>query len=138
MSSHVYKINKYKEASMPTLQLFISVVLMALTLSIHANEPISFKVKKGPPSFVITLASNPTTGFQWSVVSYDKDLLTLSSSTYQGPDSEMIGAGGHMLYTFSLNKGKNYPGTTDLMFQYARPWEKVTPGAIQKVTVNFR
>ena len=119
------------------MNLLMSFVMMLVPLSVYANKALLVNVPKNKSSFVITLEANPTTGYQWSVVSFDKDLLTLSSSYYQGPDSKLIGAGGHMLFTFTLNKEKAYPKTTDLFFSYARPWEKGDTGAKQKVTVHF-
>ena len=111
--------------------------MVALSALAHASEPLSINVDKRQSSFVINLPANPTTGYQWSVVQFDKDLLTLSSSAYQKPDNHLIGAGGHMLYTFTLNSGKNYPDFTKFVFKYARPWEKQDTGSVQKVTVHF-
>jgi inhibitor of cysteine peptidase len=111
--------------------------MMALSVLAHANEPLSINVNKNHISFVISLPANPTTGFQWSVVQFDKDLLTLSSNIYQRSDLMLIGSGGHMVYTFTLNKGKTYPESTQLVFKYSRPWEKNDIGSVQKVNVNF-
>lgn len=112
--------------------------LLMLSLSFIAyTEDISINVNKNNPSFTVTLAANPTTGFQWTVEKLDKKLLTLTNSTYQKPASKAIGAGGQMLYTFSLNKGKVYPKSTQLNFKYARPWEKEDTGIKQKVLVHF-
>ena len=117
------------------MKIITGFIMSALSLIGHA-DPLTVNVDKKQSSFVINLAANPTTGFQWTVVSYDKDLLTLSDSTYQKPNTQLIGAGGHMLFTFTINKGKAYPKSTDLVFKYARPWEK-NSGTIQNVTVNF-
>jgi inhibitor of cysteine peptidase len=111
--------------------------MLALSALAHANDPLSVNVNKKESSFVINLPANPTTGYQWSVATFDKDLLTLSSGMYQKPDTQLIGAGGHMLYTFTLNAGKIYPKNTKIVFKYARPWEKKDAGSIQKVIVNF-
>lgn len=115
----------------------LGIMMLLCTMAIHADEPMSINIDADKPNFVITLAANPTTGFQWTVVEFDKDLLSLSSSVYQRPDTKLIGAGGHMLFTFTLNKGKAYPQSTNLVFKYARPWEKDDTGATQTVTVNF-
>jgi inhibitor of cysteine peptidase len=119
------------------MKLLTGLAMMMFAVLAHADDPMSMNVSKDQSSFVVNLAANATTGFQWSVVEFDKDLLTLSSSVYQRPDTKLIGAGGRMLFTFSLNKGKTYPKTTDLSFKYARPWEKEDTGTVQKVTVNF-
>ncbi|MFI4919145.1 MAG: protease inhibitor I42 family protein [Legionellales bacterium] len=86
--------------------------------------------------FIVTLAANPTTGYQWSVVQFDKKLLTLSSSHYQKSETHLIGAGGNMLFTFSLRKGKSYPAKSDMVFKYARSWEP-SAGMLKKVKINF-
>lgn len=111
--------------------------MMMLTMFAHADDSLSLDVAKGQKSFVVNLPANPTTGFQWSVVQYDKDLLTLGSSVYHGPNTKLIGAGGRMLFTFNLNKGAALPKSTDLTFKYARSWEKNGESTIQKVTINF-
>lgn len=111
--------------------------VMAFALPLHAQDVLSIDVNKNQSSFEIVLPANPTTGFQWSVLSFDKDLLALNSSVYKGPDSALIGAGGHMSFTFGLNKKKAYPKTSLLEFKYARPWEKKSSGRIQKVVVHF-
>ncbi len=119
---------------MKILAYFSSMIATGL---IYAAEPILINVNKNQSSFIVNLAANPTTGYQWSVIHFDNDLLTLHSSVYQRPNTKLIGAGGRMLFTFTLNKGKTYPQTTELTFKYARPWEKKDTGTIQKVTVNF-
>lgn len=112
--------------------------MMMLAVFAHADDVMSLDIAKGQKSFVVNLPANPTTGFQWSVVQYDKDLLTLGSSVYHGPNTKLIGAGGRMLFTFTLNKGITLPKTTELTFKYARPWEKKGEFTMQKVTVNFQ
>src|SRR5690348_9410371 len=84
----------------------------------HASGDINMKASTTKPSFVVTLAANPTTGYQWAVVSYDKNLFSLSSSKYIKPQTNLIGSGGQMVYTFILNKGKTYPKKTNLLFKY--------------------
>lgn len=123
---------KAKEQAMNKL---IGLAMVALSFISHA-DPLAIKVSNQQSSFVVNLEANPTTGYQWEVVSYDKALLTLKSSVYQRPDTKLIGAGGQMLFTFTVNKGKTHPKSTKLVFKYARPWEKDT-GTLQKVVVNF-
>jgi inhibitor of cysteine peptidase len=117
------------------MNIIIGSIMSALSLIVHADT-LSVNVEKKQSSFVVRLAANPTTGFQWSVVSYDKELFTLSASSYQKPSTKLIGAGGHSLFTFTLKKGYAYPKSTALVFKYARPWEN-KGGSIQNVTVNF-
>lgn len=101
----------------------------------QANVQV-INVGRAATIFVVKLAANSTTGYQWSVVSFDKNLLSLDASDYQKSASNLIGSGGEMVYTFSLKKGKVYPSKTDLVFKYARSWE-VKGFRLQKVRVLF-
>ncbi len=112
-------------------------ILLCLSVSANAGDDISINVNKDQANFVVTLPANPTTGYQWSVVSFDKDLLTLQGSKYQSPQTKLIGAGGQMVFTFALNKGKTYPDKTNMQFNYARSWEP-NSGSKQNVIVNFK
>lgn len=102
----------------------------------HANGYLTLNVNNQNPSFVITVPANPTTGFQWTVVHYNKNLFTLSHSMYERPKTNLIGAGGQMHFTFMLKKGKTYPESTKIVLKYARSWE---PGSasVKEVRVNF-
>ncbi|AOW57460.1 TPA: protease inhibitor I42 family protein [Legionella pneumophila] len=111
-------------------------LLMGFSALAYANNEVVINVSSKNPSFVVSLAANPTTGYQWSVVEFDKNLLTLSNSIYEKPKSNLIGAGGKMLFTFNLNKGKTYPAQTKMVFKYARSWEPES-GTIKNVTINF-
>jgi inhibitor of cysteine peptidase len=114
----------------------LSILLLVWLMTGYAQSELSLDVSVREPSFVIYLEANPTTGFQWTVEQYDKNILTLSSSSYEKPNTKLIGAGGHMKFIFSLNKGKPFPEHTQLQFKYARSWEPKT-ATHQKVRVNF-
>lgn len=118
------------------MKIFLSCILLGLSMIANADDTLSMNVNPEESSFVVKLAANPTTGFQWSVVKYDKNLLTLSSSQYQKPQTNLIGAGGQMMFTFTLNKGKSRPDKTNLVFKYARSWEPNT-ATTKNVTVDF-
>lgn len=113
-----------------------SVLFMLLSLSGYAKQEMSMQVNQDQKDFVVTLDANPTTGFEWVIQQYDNDLLTLSHSEYQKPNNNLIGAGGKMVYTFTLNKGKSYPDQTEMVFKYSRSWEK-KGGIVQRVIVYF-
>jgi inhibitor of cysteine peptidase len=111
-------------------------LLLSFSISAHAEDLLSLDVHVNDPTFVISLPANPTTGFQWSVEQYDKNILTLSSNVYEKPKTNLVGAGGQAHFTFSLKKGKQFPEHTQLQFKYARSWEPKT-GTVKKVQVNF-
>lgn len=118
------------------MKMLLSWLLMGFSVLSYANNDVVMKFSSKDPSFVVSLAANPTTGYQWSVVKFDKNLLTLSNSIYEKPQTNLIGAGGKMLFIFNLNKGKTYPAQTKMVFKYARSWEPDS-GTIKKVTINF-
>jgi inhibitor of cysteine peptidase len=70
--------------------------------------------------FSVTLPSNPSTGFGWKVVFYDREFLQLLRNRYQKPEQPRPGAGGQELFDFLPLKS----GTTSIVFHYQRPFEK--------------
>lgn len=109
---------------------------MGLSIIANASDDISLNVNSNETSFIVTLDANPTTGYQWSVVQFDKKLLTLTKSQFLRPKTNLIGAGGQMQYTFTLNKGKTYSSKTKMVFKYSRSWEPQS-ATVQNVIVHF-
>ncbi len=71
--------------------------------------------------FIIALDANPTTGYDWEVVSYDLYKLHLVEEKYTPNEKAegLVGAGGTKYFRFSASK----TGETDVTFVYKRPWE---------------
>jgi inhibitor of cysteine peptidase len=83
--------------------------------------------------FSITLASNPTTGYQWELADpLDEAVVKLVSREYKGPETKLIGAGGQEIWTFrAVSRGQ-----TLISLKYVRPWEKgVAPDKTASYTV---
>ncbi|MEQ1672511.1 MAG: protease inhibitor I42 family protein [Hyphomicrobium sp.] len=85
------------------------------------------------------LASNPTTGFQWSVAGALPSCLELVSTHGVAPapakpgGHDLVGAPGRQIFTFRAVR----QGTGALRLEYRRSWEKETPPAkIFTVTVG--
>lgn len=97
---------------------------------------LMMQVDASNPQFDVTLPANPTTGYQWAVTQYDKTLFQMTGSQYFAPQTKRMGAGGQMIFTFRLNKGKNYPQKTNLLFTYARSWEPKS-GTQKPVIITF-
>lgn len=114
----------------------IACLLLAFAMFVHAANNLSVNVDVKQSSFVIPLKANPTTGYNWSVIQFDKNLLGFTHSEYQRPNTQLMGAGGTMLFTFTLNKKKSYPKSTTITFKYARAWEP-EKAVMQIVVVNF-
>lgn len=103
------------------------VILFALTAycSFLFASTNTLIVKPNQPEFSIQLQSNPTTGYSWSLKSYDKKLLSLIKHQYIKPTNHLIGATGYEIWIFKANSlFFSYQKTTSLVFSYERPWEK--------------
>jgi len=77
-------------------------------------------------SLVVTLESNETTGYSWSLAqNSDETVLSETGKEYISPQTTLIGAGGKEEWTFkALRKG-----TSIISMEYSRPWETDTPPA---------
>ena len=119
------------------MKLFASVCLMLVMMTkLYANDLVTIQVESGEKSFQVALPSNPTTGYQWTVIKYDTGLLKLLSSVHKPSRSKLIGSGGTSVFSFELLSNVAVPETTLLEFRYARPWEKGS-GTNKTVTVRF-
>lgn len=67
--------------------------------------------------FVVVLAANPTTGYEWEA-HFDDALLELLERRLAG-SGPAIGSGGTERFRFSASA----PGDGDLRMTYRRPWE---------------
>ena len=72
-------------------------------------------------SIVVTLCSNPTTGFQWteSPKNSDSSVLRQKEHEYISPDTNLTGAAGKQTWSFEALK----KGTTTILFEYSQSWE---------------
>ena len=72
---------------------------------------------------VVTLESNPTTGYGWEVSEVDGDVLAqIGEAEFQQAPTEgeeLVGAGGAETLRFATAKGE-----TTLTLAYRRSWEK--------------
>lgn len=97
----------------------------------NTNKNITFTdpqktivVKKTEPKFAVLLQSNPTTGFSWSLKSYNADLIRAISRTFYPSKTGLIGAGGYEKWVFAVRPAAFVvPQTTSITLIYARPWD---------------
>ncbi|SEI43155.1 inhibitor of cysteine peptidase [Azotobacter beijerinckii] len=70
---------------------------------------------------VLTLPSNPSTGYRWQVrESASKVLRSLGPEVYSSPkDSEVVGSAGQSTWRFQAVQA----GQDTLLLVYRRPWE---------------
>ncbi len=70
---------------------------------------------------IVTLPSNPTTGYTWRLAEGpDEDVLRQSEHRYERPGTDRVGAGGRDIRTFKAVGA----GQTRAILEYVRPWEK--------------
>jgi len=94
-----------------------------ITYDEFSNQPHVTKTVElaYPGSLVVTLSSNPTTGFQWGVNPGISDATVLSQyeHNFVSPTGTLVGAPGKDVWTFKSLK----TGTATISFSYSRPWE---------------
>lgn len=97
------------------------------------DKPLVVSREKG--EFTIRLPSNPTTGFSWFLLSYDYQLLKVTSHQLVVPEKKLVGAGGYEEWKFTLTDvAKVAPTITEVEIIYARPGE-AKAGDDQEFTV---
>ena len=96
------------------------------TLNVTADATSTF--------FEVRLPANPTTGYQWRVVDYDRAHFNLVKSQYVGAQAPRMGQGGEMLFRFKYKVDVQLPSSTIVLFSYSRYFE---PGSGQKQRVNI-
>jgi inhibitor of cysteine peptidase len=88
----------------------------------HPNEVES----KVGDTFTIQLLANHTTGYSWRLAQpADPEILKQLSEKYEEYNSGTVGASGEEIWTFQAVA----KGTTTLVFEYLRPFEKNVPPA---------
>lgn len=116
----------------------LAIVFMLFSISGNAavQSEFDYSVPANQNMFSVNLNSNPTTGYQWILTSYDKYLLKLNTSQFMASKSRLLGASGVTIFNFSIIEGVRRPQTTVIKFVYRRPWESNT-GTTKEVTIRF-
>ncbi len=71
-------------------------------------------------TLVLSLESNPTTGYGWQIAELDEALLKETDHQYKADWPVLIGSGGKEVWRFQAQSS----GSTTLRLEYRRPWEK--------------
>jgi inhibitor of cysteine peptidase len=74
---------------------------------------------KSRTAIVVTLPSNPSTGFSWKLLSKDGAVVGLVSHRYVPPKVARPGAGGREVWTFAARTR----GAAAIVLGYLRPWQ---------------
>ncbi len=85
----------------------------------HSDPSRTIKVKNGD-EFVISLESNPTTGYSWQETS-DSTMVSLINVDYEEDQAEegMVGVGGKEFFTYRALQS----GETKIEMVYGQHWE---------------
>jgi inhibitor of cysteine peptidase len=112
-------------------------LLWLTSFTAFASNVVEVNVDTHKPTFQIQLKANPTTGYKWTIDSFDRERFKLVKSEYKAPNNKLIGAGGKRIYSFKLLKGQTYPKHTKMVFRYLRPWEP-DKGSNTDVLITFK
>ena len=88
------------------------------------------------PRFEISLPANPSTGFRWTLESYDIEHFVCLETDYVPATTTRMGAPGTRIFYFKSKDNVVCPESTRLRFSYGRPWE-MDVSTSTEVTVTF-
>lgn len=118
-----------------------SFLVLLLLASISYSQEKTYTEKDAEISasvgenFTISLESNQSTGYSWSVgMVSDNSQVVVAGMDYDLPDNAKTGQGGAEVWHMKAVA----PGTVKLMFYYARSWEKDPPSKTLTFTVNIK
>jgi predicted secreted protein len=95
----------------------------------YSNPGKTIKIKAGQ-CFTIVLNSNATTGYGWQLAEpLDEKIISNAGKVYLPPANAIPGAGGKEIWNFSADN----TGSTEIYFNYVRPWEKNVKPARESV-----
>jgi len=93
------------------------------TLITDADNGKQIAVNSGDV-IIVTLESNPTTGFSWQLTEMDNAVLKqVGEVKYESDGRNILGAGGTETFRFEAVSA----GEVNLTLWYMRPWESVQP-----------
>ena len=122
-----------------------AIIFFVLTLILGANafatsnnsspDDKAIMVNASQPDFTIQLRANPTTGYQWYIKKYDRNLMQLVSSSFQAFTGKLVGAPGTQIYKFiMLPESFKAHHLTCITLAYARAWN-LSQASIKKIQV---
>lgn len=86
------------------------------------ESPVLVLVPKEQKIISFSLPSNPTTGYRWNIIKYDKNILEYIKTDFQAKKPQLIGSGGFEKFYFKKKNQKAF--TTEITLNYSRSWEK--------------
>ena len=100
------------------LVLGITLVLLAIYTAISQADITVIQAELNKP-FNITLESNPTTGYTWTV-DFNHKMLIGGEKGYTASLPGAVGSSGHQVFVFTPIQ----EGQTEISASYKRPWEE--------------
>ena len=102
---------------------------------VQADQGRTIKLERGD-TLVISLESNPSTGYVWQIDKHESPILKLASPpVFQPATHPMPGAPGHQRFEFTAV----WRGSGSIELDYLRPWEKgVVPAKTFTVVVTVK
>ncbi len=106
----------------------VVILLSAACTHLRGPAPLALGPSDSGKSFdlvvgqtlTIRLAANPSTGYQWQVVTQpDPATIIVTDSGYDRPASDAAGAAGQAWWTLRATAA----GSTSFSLRYVRPWE---------------
>ena len=85
-------------------------------------------------TLVLSLESNPTTGYEWEIAEIDEAILKETYHEYKADWPVLIGSGGRDVWHFRAEA----EGRTTLTLNYRRSWEEAEPIQTFSVEVVVR
>ena len=112
--------------TLPALAMLTACVHQSGTLELKKDRQCPLTLNKGQ-QLILSLPSNPTTGFRWEVRDNAASVLqSLGPEVYSNPeDAGLVGAGGISTWRFTARE----PGEGRLLLTYQQPWEPNVPPA---------
>lgn len=103
----------------------------------ESNEDIL--VNRNEPNFVIAVQSNPSTGYAWHVVNYNKKMLQYLGQSYAPPGGQglLLGTPGMSHLKFKLRNEQTIPMSSTITISYHRSWEKNSEGQLRTYTIRL-
>lgn len=118
---------------------FCQVSLAGMSQPIYSEAQTVISVSSQQSQFVIQLPSNPSTGYSWFLMNYDRHLLVPVKHYYQKAATHLVGASGVEMWIFQAKPDAfKVSQQTSIRFIYARPWEAKIPVKTINFTVSLQ
>lgn len=121
---------------MKNLNYFFTIFALVVFVSLSNSQEKTYTEKDAEivasvgENFIISLESNQSTGYSWSVgMVSDNSQVVVAGMDYDLPEGSVTGQGGAEVWHMKAVA----PGVVKLVFYYSRSWEKDAPAK----TLNF-